>query len=491
MRQSGILLHISSLPSRGGIGTLGKEAFAFVDFLHSARVGVWQMLPVGPTGYGESPYQSGSSYAGNPLLIDLDALVEEGLLDEYAPAAPQSDEQVDYAAVRAEKEAALARCFAQSGEACAEAVAAYVAAHPWVEDWALFAAVKEHFGGAMWSKWPERDIRMHTPEAAARYHELLKARVEYHIFVQMLFQRQWDRLKRYANEKGVALFGDMPIYIAEDSADTWTRPDIFQLDENRLPTRVAGVPPDYFSADGQKWGNPLYDWKKLKRQRYGWWVDRMRGTLERFDLVRIDHFIGFANYYAIPVDSPTARTGRWVLGPGRSLFRRLRRELPQLSIVAEDLGEVNARVRRLLKWCGYPGMAVLSFGFGGDESNQHLPAQYAQNQVVYTGTHDNDTFLGWWRAAGEKEKALARRVLGAQDEPEILAAAIDALMASRADRCVLPMQDVLALGSEARMNTPGTIGGNWMWRMKPGAASPAAAKRLKELNERYARGSQR
>ncbi len=490
MRQSGVLMHITSLPSRGGIGTLGKEAFAFVDFLKESGMSIWQMLPVGPTGYGESPYQSGSSHAGNPLLIDLDALVEEGLLDAYAPAQPADAEQVDFPAVRLEKEAALERCYQQSYEKCSDDVAAYVAAHPWVEDWALFAALKEHFGGVMWSQWPDRAIRMREPQAVANYREKLKGRVRYHIFVQWLFARQWEKLKRYADEKGIALFGDMPIYIAEDSADMWTRPDIFQLDSDRMPTRVAGVPPDYFSADGQRWGNPLYDWKKLKKQRYGWWVERLRGTLERFDLLRIDHFIGFANYFSIPAECPTARTGRWELGPGRSLFRRLKKELPQLRIVAEDLGEVSPRVRRLKKKCGFPGMAVLSFGFGGDEHNQHLPAQYEPNQVVYTGTHDNDTFLGWASGASEQERAMARRVLGADSDAELLPCAIRALMESRADLCILPMQDILGLGSEARMNTPGTIGGNWMWRMKPGAADAATAARLLQLNRQFARGTQ-
>ena len=494
MRQSGILMHITSLPGPDGIGSLGQEARDFADFLAAAGMSLWQMLPAGPTGYGESPYQSSSVFAGNPMLISLEELRAWGLMDDSALTAyaPARLDQVDYAAVRRHKEERLRLCFRQSADRpdIRAAVADFLAGHPWAEDFALFTAIKRHFGDAMWTKWPDKAIRLRRKEAVARYRAELDEDVRYHQFCQYLFFRQWDSLKRYCNDRGIRLFGDMPIYVAEDSADTWTHPEVFQLDRDRVPKRVAGVPPDYFSADGQLWGNPLYRWGSLRLHGYGWWVERMRAMARMYDLIRIDHFIGFANYYAIPHGAANARGGKWIVGPGRSLFRTFHRRLPGLSIVAEDLGCVNDRVRALLRYVGYPGMRVLSFGFGGGEDNPHLPAQYVENAVVYTGTHDNDTARGWIDHADEAALAHAKRVLGFERPEDGPAAFVRAVMASRADTAVIPMQDVLGLDGSARMNTPGTIGGNWLWRMLPGAASPAEAARLQELNRQTNRGSQ-
>lgn len=482
MRRSGVLMHITSLDSPGGIGTMGKSAYAFADFLEKAGLTVWQVLPIGPTGYGESPYQSASTFAGNPMLIDLDALVAEGLLDRAPDASPAGAQAVDFDRVREEKRALLRRSFLQSFEKARTEVDAFTREETWLKDYALFMAVKRHFGDRMWSEWPDRSIRMREKDTLQRYARELAPEVDYHRYVQYLFFRQWRRLKAYVNQKGIRLFGDMPIYVAEDSSDTWANPALFQLDEALRPARVAGVPPDYFSADGQRWGNPLYNWKTLRKRKFDWWLQRLAAAGRMFDWLRIDHFIGFANYYSIPAACPTAREGRWEKAPGFALFRRVRRELPGLRIVAEDLGEVGPRVKRLLKKCGYPGMKVLVFGFDSDEGNPHFPGNIVRNSIVYTGTHDNDTALGWWEKADGSVRGLAERHLpGGADIAERL---IECAFQSVADTAIVPMQDFLHLGGEARMNYPGTVGGNWLWRMLPGAASDALAREIRLLNRR-------
>ena len=485
MRRSGILMHISSLPGPGGIGSLGKEAYAFADFLKASGMAVWQVLPLGPTGYGESPYQSSSVFAGNPMLISCAALREAGLVtyDDGEEFTPDDPERVDYPAVRESKEKLLRRCFAQSEGKLQKELAAFRRENPWVEDFALFTALKARYGGVMWTKWPDREVRRRQPAALERCRRELDGEIRYHLFCQYLFFRQWFALKRYCNGLGIRLFGDMPIYVAEDSADTWTHPEAFQLDGEGVPKRVAGVPPDFFSADGQLWGNPLYRWFSLRLHGYGWWVERMAAMAKMYDIVRIDHFIGFANYYSVPQGAPNARTGKWIIGPGKSLFRTLERKIPGLNIVAEDLGCVNDRVRRLLTAVGYPGMRVLSFGFGGGEDNPHLPANYVTNSVVYTGTHDNDTVRGWIDTADDAALAQARQILGFDKPEDGPAAFVRAVLASRADTAMIPMQDVLGLGGWARMNRPGTIGNNWLWRMAPGAATPELAQRLRRENE--------
>lgn len=485
MRRSGILMHISSLPGPGGIGSLGKEAYAFADFLKASGMAVWQVLPLGPTGYGESPYQSSSVFAGNPMLISCAALREAGLVtyDDGEEFTADDPERVDYPAVRESKEKLLRRCFAQSEGKLQKELADFRRENPWVEDFALFTALKARYGGAMWTKWPDREVRRRQPAALERCRRELDGEIRYHLFCQYLFFRQWFALKRYCNGLGIRLFGDMPIYVAEDSADTWTRPEVFQLDGEGVPKRVAGVPPDFFSADGQLWGNPLYRWFSLRLHGYGWWVERMAAMAKMYDIVRIDHFIGFANYYSVPQGAPNARTGKWIIGPGKSLFRTLEKKIPGLNIVAEDLGCVNDRVRRLLTAVGYPGMRVLSFGFGGGEDNPHLPANYVTNSVVYTGTHDNDTVRGWIGTADDAALAQARQLLGFDKPEDGPGAFVRAVLASRADTAMIPMQDVLGLGGWARMNRPGTIGNNWLWRMAPGAATPELAQRLRRENE--------
>ena len=486
MRTSGILMHISSLPSPGGIGSMGPEAFAFADFLQASGMRIWQVLPIGPTGYGESPYQSSSVFAGNPLLISCYQLREAGLLDyedeeEFTPADP---EKIDYEAVRANKDMLLRRCYAQSRNRLSGQINEFIERNSWVRDFALFTAVKQKYGGAMWTKWPDADIRFRKPSAVKRYQEELKDEIDYYIFCQYLFRRQWFELKKYCNDRSLLLFGDMPIYVAEDSADTWTHPDIFQLDRNLIPRRIAGVPPDYFSADGQLWGNPLYRWTYLRFIRhFDWWIERMKGMAQLYDMIRIDHFIGFANYYSVKNGMPNARKGKWVIGPGKSLFKALDREIPDIRIVAEDLGCVNKRVQRLLDWCGYPGMKVLTFGFDSDESNPHFIGHYRRNTVAYTGTHDNDTTLGWAEKADPKALAFAEKTLGFSGAAEAPDAFIRALFKSPCDTVIVPMQDILGLGGEARMNYPGTTGGNWLWRMKPDQLSLDLSMQYYRLNK--------
>ena len=484
MRASGILMHITSLPSPGGMGDLGKEAYSFADFLQSAGVKIWQVLPIGPTGYGESPYQSTSAFAGNPMMISLHTLRDQGLVsfedsEIFVPADP---EKADFDGARRNKTMLLRRAFAQSGQRLKPEIDAFRRDNPWAYDFALFSAVKSRFGEQMWTKWPDRGIRNRRLFSLWKYRILLRQEVDFHLFCQFLFMRQWFALKRYCNDRGIRLFGDMPIYVAEDSADTWTHPEVFQLDKNRIPTRVAGVPPDLFSEDGQLWGNPLYRWDFLKRKGYFWWVDRMRSMARLYDLIRIDHFIGFSHYYSIPYGAPNARGGKWVEGPGQALFETLRTQIPEMHIVAEDLGEVNDDVRALMKWTGYPGMKVLSFGFDGDESNPHHPSHYSGNTVIYTGTHDNDTVLGWAEKADPRVLARAEKALGFKGPAQAPEAFVRCVLNSAGSTAVIPMQDLLGLGPEARMNLPGTIGGNWLWRLKPGAATPELAEKLYQMN---------
>ena len=491
MRKSGILLHISSLPGPDGIGSLGKEAFEFADFLSAAGMTIWQVLPMGPTGYGESPYQSTCVYAGNPLLISLEKLAEAGLFhrpEGFESPASRPD-QVDFAAVRDFKMKLLREAFSQCESKMRQEMADFIRKNPWAEDFALFTAVKEHFGGKMWTKWPDREIKMRRSGALKKYRALLEKEIRFHLWCQCVFFSQWQALKAYCNQKGISLFGDMPIYVAEDSADTWTAPQIFQLDKNRVPRRVAGVPPDYFSADGQLWGNPLFRWHFLYFRRYDWWVRRMAHMAKMYDIIRIDHFIGFANYYSIAHGAPNAREGKWIIGPGKKFFRRLKKALPGLNVVAEDLGAVNDRVRDLLAFTEYPGMKVLTFAFGGGDDNMHLPQNIPENTAYYTGTHDNQTALAWAQNASPEELRFAEQKIGFHGAQEAPWALVKAILESRARIAVAQMQDVLGLGEEATMNHPGTVGGNWLWRMLPGAASGELAEKLRILNQQSNRGN--
>ena len=488
MRNSGILLHITSLPSRGGIGTLGQAAYDFVDFIKASGMNIWQMLPIGPTGYAESPYQSVSTYAGNPLMIDFDLLESDGILPAGSYQPLPSGDKVDFEAVKAQKSALLEKAFTHSFDRLKDEIAAFEQGHPWVRDYALFRAVKAHFNETSWMVWPDNDIRLRKPEAVAAYADKLADRVNYYVFEQFLFFDQWNRLHDYARENGIDIMGDLPIYVAEDSADVWLNPDLFELDEDCKPIRIAGVPPDYFQADGQRWGNPLYNWKRHQETKYAWWIGRLRALGELFDILRIDHFIGFANYYAIPAENKTARGGKYELGPGRKLFNRVKKELPDLRIVAEDLGVVSKRVRKLLDACGYPGMKVMQFAYDGQNSLD-LPEYHVPNCVVYTGTHDNNTTLGWWADASDETKARAREKLGMpENSDDILPYIIKAAFESVADTVIVPMQDWLHLDGEARMNYPGTVGGNWLWRMTE-CDYDTVARKIRRMNRLGHRGT--
>ena len=482
MRTSGILLHISSLPSREETGTLGNGAYRFVDFLAKAGVGIWQVLPIGPTGYGESPYQSPSTFAGNPLFIDSAMLERQGILPKgiFVPSKPAGS-RIDFDKAKAEKTRILRAAYEASGERLLPRINAFRARCPWVDQYALFSAIKDKYNGVSGMSWPE-PVRMRQEDTLALLQDELAGEIGYYRFIQYLFDIQWKKLKDYANKRGILLFGDMPIYVAEDSADTWEHPENFQFDEERRPVSVAGVPPDYFSPDGQLWGNPLYRWDKMKKDGYQWWIDRLSGMMHRFDMIRIDHFIGFANNYSVPAGATHARNGKWVIGPGRAFFRVIKQRLPDLRIIAEDLGEVNQRVKSLLAYCGYPGMKVLQFAFGGSR-NPHLPARHRENMVVYTGTHDNDTTIGWYRNQNSEIRKQVKKVTGARDEKDVAWCMIRTAYASKADTAVIPMQDILGLGGDARMNTPGTLGGNWLWRMTrmPGkTVAPAIREALIE-----------
>lgn len=491
VRRGGVLLHITSLPGPECAGTLGEAAYRFVDFLQSAGMRIWQVLPVGPTGYGESPYQSACALAGNPYMIDLALLQKDGYLPDYQPAPHAETGRADFETLRAEKEPWLRRAYQHSRDRLLSdgAFEVWQKQWPWLRDYALFMAIKQKFNQVSWMQWPDEDIRMRRPEAMNRYEQELREDVRYYMFLQFLFRDQWMRLRRYANERGIMILGDMPIYVAEDSSDVWANAKFFQLNCERRPKRVAGVPPDYFSEDGQLWGNPLYRWHYLRLHGYGFWMDRLRAMAQLYDSVRIDHFIGFANYYSVKAGEKTARNGKWVIGPGKAFFAAVKKKVPELNVVAEDLGAVNDRVRNLLAFCGYPGMKVLQFAYdGGGGDNSHQPQLYQPNCAAYTGTHDNDTSLGWWRACSDQTRRNLREALGEVDDSTVVWRMIKAVFNSRANIAMAPMQDFLGLDSAARMNTPGTVGEkNWRYRALSSDFSAELAARMRALCEESGR----
>ena len=492
-RACGILMHPTSLPGRFGIGELGAEAYQFVDFLVSAGQSLWQVLPLGPTGYGDSPYQCFSVFAGNPLLVSLERLVEEGALRagalERAPAFPA--QQVDYGAVISFKldmlRRAAATFIAQASHEQRHAFAEFCQQNAgWLDDYALFMALKDAHGGAPWVEW-EPALARREPAALARRREDLAGAILTHQFMQFEFFRQWTALRSYANGRGVRIIGDAPIFVAHDSADAWAHPELFFLDAAGRPTVVAGVPPDYFSPTGQLWGNPLYRWQEMAGTGYAWWVERLRALLRIVDLVRLDHFRGFEAYWEVPAGETTAVNGRWVPGPAASLFEALRAALGELPIVAEDLGVITPAVEALRAQFGFPGMKVLQFAFGSDAKNEHLPHRWTRDMVAYTSTHDNDTAAGWYaRVADTPEGAYARRYLPS-DGRDIAWDMIRVAMASIATFAIYPAQDVLSLGNWARMNYPGRPAGNWSWRCAPGALDERLAQRLRQMAEDYGR----
>jgi 4-alpha-glucanotransferase len=501
---SGILLHPTSLPSQFGIGDFGDEAFRFVDQLNASGQGLWQMLPLGPAGSGNSPYQAFSAFAGNPLLISPELLVREGYLtDDALRHTPRfSVDRVDYDCVKQWKVPVLTKAyhnFRHNASAHQKrAFREFCSEHKsWLEDYALFTALRQNFGpDRSWITW-DKPLVKRDRSALREWRQKLKDEVECQRFQQFEFYRQWDALRRYSNERGILIMGDIPIYVSHESSDVWAHPEQFCLDEEGKPTEVSGVPPDYFSETGQLWGNPIYRWTEMERSRFKWWTERFRGTFRLFDLVRLDHFRGFEAYWAVPADEETAVHGQWIKAPGEKLFRAVKKALEKLEVVAENLGDITPEVEQLRQRFNFPGMAVLQFGFGTDpQAATFRPHNFERELFAYTGTHDNDTVIGWWTSEGgdstrspedvRKEKVVTRRYLGPGDEP-VNWRLIRLLLSSVARAAIMPMQDVLGLGSESRMNMPGRSEGNWSWRMRSGAFTCEYQERLRDLVEIYDR----
>ncbi len=503
-RCSGILLHIASLPAAHGIGDLGDSAHEFVDFLAAAGQKIWQVLPLSPTGYGDSPYQCFSAFAGNPLFIDLVNLQEQGRLetDDLAVALQLPSDFIDYSRVIASKTSILRKAahnfFTRATEADASAFESFCGNNAmWLEDYALFMAGKDIHNGSVWTDW-DSGLRKRDPDALKRWRQTLLPEMEIHKFAQFEFFRQWTKLKDRCRHSGIRIMGDIPIYVAHDSADVWAHPELFRLDERGRPTVVAGVPPDYFSSTGQLWGNPIYRWDVLERSGYRWWIDRFRRSFELFDLVRLDHFRGFEAYWEVPAGSSTAMEGKWVKGPGKALFEILQAELKELPVVAENLGVITPEVEVIRREFGFPGMSLLQFAFGTDPQGPSFrPHNYSRELAAYTGGHDNDTTVGWWTSMGigestrtaediRKEREFAKTYLGFENEP-INWVFIRSVLASVAVIAIVPLQDVLGLGSEARMNLPGTVSGNWKWRYGASALTEEIKTRMKQLTKLYDR----
>ena len=492
-RSCGIVMPLSALPSPYGIGAMGKAAYDFIDFLASAGQSWWQMLPVGPTSYGDSPYQSFSTFAGNPYFIDLDLLCADGLLKKSEVGRTKWGDdagKVDYETIYRKRFRLLEKAAARGWERDRTSIEAFCEANShWLPDYALFMALKRHFGMRAWTQWPDEAIRMHQSEAIGKYRAELSGDIQLFTYIQFLFFRQWETLRAYAAEKGVGIIGDMPIYVAMDSADVWAQPRFFQLDENNVPTAVAGVPPDYFSADGQLWGNPLYDWDAMRADGYGWWIRRVDGAAKLYDVLRIDHFRGLESYWAVPSGETTARNGRWVKGPGMDLIGRLKGWFPKLQFIAEDLGFLTSEVKQLLASSGFPGMKVLEFAFDAKEPSNYLPHTYSKHCVCYTGTHDNAPLAVWLQEADSDDLALAVKYLGLNEEEGFVWGVIRGGMSSVADLFLAQMQDYLELGGESRMNTPGRPNGNWQWRLKEGQLTDALAEKIAYYARIYGRSS--
>ncbi len=488
MRKSGILMHISSLPSDYGIGTLGKEAYKFVDFLKNAKQSCWQILPVGPTSYGDSPYQSFSTNAGNPYFIDFDLLTEDGLLEkkEYSEINWGRDvKRVDYEIIYNNRFKVLRKAFDRFKKGDLTDFNKFLGDNDrWISNYALFMSIKDENDGKSWLEWDE-SLRKRDSHSLWEFKSAHEDDVMFWEFVQYKFFEQWDKLKKYANENGISIIGDIPIYVALDSAAVWVYPDLFELDENLMPTAVAGCPPDAFSPTGQLWGNPLYNWERHKKTDFTWWIDRIKSASELYDIVRIDHFRGFEGYYSIPFGDKTAENGEWRKGPGIELFEAAEKSLGSLPIIAEDLGFLTEDVRKLLKDSGFPGMKVLEFAFDPSGESDYLPHNYTSNSVVYIGTHDNDTILGWLENTDKASIEFCKKYL--DTDKDILWKLIKTAMASVSDTAVIQMQDYLELGSEARMNVPSILGGNWQWRVTKRDATKKLAQKIADITQLYGR----
>lgn len=497
MREAGILLPIASLPSRYGIGTFSKEAYEFVDALRDAGQKYWQILPLGPTGYGDSPYQSFSAFAGNPYFIDLECLQEQGLVTRGdCDELDFGDEEraIHYEKIYNSRFVVLKKAFVrwmenqkELGEAgIREKLEAGLGEE--TREYCFYMAVKNHFQGKSWAEWDE-DIKLRTPKAMSRYQEVLKEDVLFYEFQQMMFQEQWEALKQYAHQQGVRIIGDIPIYVAFDSADSWAHPELFQFDEDNMPVSVAGCPPDGFSATGQLWGNPLYRWGYHEETDFAWWMKRMEYCFRLYDVVRVDHFRGFDEYYSIPAGEETAMYGHWEKGPGLSVFKKMQEVFGQVDIIAEDLGFLTPSVIKLVEDSGFPGMKVLQFAFDSREKSNYLPCYYNRNSVVYTGTHDNDTIQGWYQSMAPWDREFSVEYMNNAQTPaeEIHWDFIRLALSSVSNLAVIPLQDYLGLGSEARINTPSTLGCNWTWRMKHGEFNSGLKQECRRLTALYGR----
>lgn len=491
-RMSGILLHPSSLPGPDGIGDIGPEAYEWVNFLVQSGCNLWQVLPLGPTGYGDSPYQCFSAFAGNPYLINSTLLMDEGLLllEDLQDRPDFSAEFVDFGPVIHWKLKLLDRAYKnfiqKQPEELTKKFKEFIhQEQDWLMDFALFMAIKEMNGGLSWENWDD-GFRKRDRETLEKFQNQNKTLIESHMFKQFLFFTQWTGLKNYANDQGIKIIGDIPIFSSFDSSDAWSNPELFYFDEDLKPTVVAGVPPDYFSATGQLWGNPLYRWDVHKKDRYKWWLQRIKATLKLFDYIRLDHFRGFVNYWEVPAGNKTAEVGKWLPGPGADFFELMQNELGVLPIIAEDLGEISPDVYMLRDQFNLPGMKICQFAFSGDPDDPFLPHNYPVNCVAYTGTHDNDTALGWYLSAPEEEQDFCRRYLARSGE-NISWDLIRVIWSSVAKITIAPLQDFLGLGSEARMNYPGQASGNWRWRVLPHQINSDLAEKINELNFLYSR----
>ncbi len=489
-RAAGVLMHISSLPGNTGIGTMGQAAYDFADYLEAAGQTYWQLLPVCPTSYGDSPYQSFSTFAGNPYFIDLDLLNKDGYLDkqDYESINWGADEtRVDYGVLYIERSRLFEKLYSRFKCSIPDDFEAFCKENAfWLEDYALFMAVKDSYGGIAFDKWDE-DIRCRREAAMNESRERCAERINYYKMLQYFFFKQWYALKAYVNAKGIKIIGDLPIYVSGDSADVWSNPKQFYMDEDFKPIEVAGCPPDAFTADGQLWGNPVYDWGYMKETNYLWWITRLKTSLKIYDIIRIDHFRGFDSYYCIKNGETNAKNGFWRVGPGIEFWNSVRNHLGELPIIAEDLGYLTDSVRKLLSDSGFPGMKVLQFAFDSREESDYLPYKYTHNSVVYTGTHDNDTILGWTDSANEEDVLSAMMYVQAPDKNSLVKQMMIWALASVSNTCILTMQDLIGLGSEARMNTPSTVGSNWQWRAKKEQISETTAEFLRYQTKLYGR----
>ena len=495
-RACGVLLPVFSLPSKYGIGAFSKEAYDFIDFLKKAGQKYWQILPLGPTGYGDSPYQSFSTFAGNPYLIDPEYFVKKGMLKAEDLEVLKGDapaDEVDYKTIEGHKYALIKKAFLniESSPESKKIIEDFEkfkknAGKKWLSDYALFMALKDMYGGRAWNTWDE-NLRLRKKEVLENYRNKLAKEVDFYSFVQFVFYEQWTALKDYANKSGIEIIGDIPIYVAFDSSDTWANPELFYLDKDNMPIEVAGCPPDAFSATGQLWGNPLYRWDYHKKTEYKWWLERIEHCYKLYDVLRIDHFRGFDEYYAIPFGNPTAEIGKWKKGPGYELFDAMNKKLGDKKVIAEDLGFLTPSVLRLVKKTGYPGMKVLQFAFDAEGDSDYLPHNYISNTVVYTGTHDNDTSKSWYKSLSRADRKFTRDYLGVSSSKQVVSALIRAAFSSVSDTAIIPMQDYLELDGSARINVPSTLGGNWKWRMEEDALTDELAERMHGYAKTYRR----